>query len=218
VIPTVTLTSVFPNKVPYGASLGAAISATICWSGSGTEPTSPGPLLSFSSNDPGSFTPVLCLGTTSPVTCGTLFLPQVNGPAGSFTISAKYAGDSNYYAASSPQTNNFSITADFPFATVTPNPVIVRAGSTTPVTVTATFTGVGQRDAAPDGTVSFSAVNGTLSEQSCKTIQDSLICTVSYEPTGKLVPGIYNNSIRASVTAAGDYKAMSGSTSLKVTK
>ena len=29
VTPTVTLTSVFPNKLPYGASLGAAISATI---------------------------------------------------------------------------------------------------------------------------------------------------------------------------------------------
>jgi hypothetical protein len=142
----------------------------------------------------------------------------VNGPAGIYTIIASYAGDSNYYAASSPQTNNFSITADMPFATVTPNPVTVRSGSTTSVTVTATFTGVGPRDAAPDGTVSFSAVTGTLSDQSCKTSQDSLICTVSYEPTGKLAPGTYNNYITASITAAGDYKAASDSTSLKITK
>lgn len=219
VTPTVTLTSVFPNKEPYGASLGAAISATLSWSGSDPAPTSArGPLLSFSSNAPGRFAPVLCSGTTSPIACGTLFLPVVNGPAGIYTIIASYAGDSNYYAASSPQTNNFSITADMPFATVTPNPVTVRSGSTTPVTVTATFTGVGPRDAAPDGTVSFSAVTGTLSDQSCKTSQDSLICTVSYEPTGKLAPGTYNNYITASITAAGDYKAASDSTSLKITK
>jgi hypothetical protein len=216
--PTVTMTIVLPNSEPYGASVGAAVTATLSWTGSGPAPTSKGALLSFTSTAAGTSVPVVCLGNTSPIICGTLFLPVVNDPAGVYTITASYAGDSNYNAASSPQTNNFSITTDTPFVNLTPNPVSVLSGSSAPVTLTALFTGVGTYDAAPNGAVTFSAATGSFSGQSCNTSGDTLTCTVSYKPSGKLAIGTYSNYITASMAAAGDYKAAAGSANLTVIK
>jgi hypothetical protein len=219
ITPTVTMTSVFPNAEPYGASVGTAIIATLSWPGSGPAPTAgKGTLLSFSSNASGSFEPVVCLGRSSPMVCGTLFRPVANDVAGVYTVAASYAGDSNYNAASSPQTNNFTITADTPAVRVTPNPVVVAHASTAPVTLTVAFTGAGSSDAAPTGTVTFSAATGSFSGQSCSSSGDVLKCTVSYKPSGTLAPGTYTNYLRASISADADYKAASGYASLTVTK
>jgi hypothetical protein len=219
VTPAVNMTVVFPNAEPYGASLGAAITATLSWTGAGPAPTVAGAaLLSFTSSAPGSFEPVVCLGKTSPIVCGTLFLPVVNDGVGAYTIRASYAGNSNYNAASSPQTNNFTITADMPAVRITPNPVTVAHGSAAPVVLTAAFTGAGSSDAAPTGTVTFSAATGTFSGQSCASSKDVLTCTVSYKPSGTLAAGTYNNYLTASIVATGDYKAASGYANLTVTK
>jgi len=219
VTPAVNITVVFPNAEPYGASLGAAVTATLSWTGAGPAPTAAGgALLSFTSSAPGSFEPVVCLGKTSPIVCGTLFLPVVNDGAGAYTIRASYAGNSNYNAASSPQTNNFTITADAPAVKVTPNPVTVVHGATAPVVLTAAFTGAGSSDAAPTGTVTFSAATGTFSGQSCASSKDVLTCTVSYKPSGTLAASTYNNYLAASIVATGDYKAASGYATLSVTK
>ena len=216
--PTVTMTSVFPNVERYGSSVGTAITATISWTGSGPAPTGKGALLSFSSNAAGHFEPVVCLGKSSPIVCGTLFLPVVNDAAGVYTITAAYAGDGNYNAASSPKTNNFTIVADAATIRVTPNPVTVAHASTTPVTITATFTGAGSSDAAPTGTVTFSAPTGSFSGQSCSSSGDVLKCTVGYKPNGTLAVGTYTNYLAAIIQATGDYKPASGYASLAVTR
>ncbi|MGD0365540.1 MAG: hypothetical protein ABSC93_32050, partial [Bryobacteraceae bacterium] len=219
ITPIVTMATVFPNAEPYGAPVGAAITATISWSGSGPAPTAgKGALLSFSSNAPGTFEPVVCLGKSSPIVCGTLFVPVAKDAAGVYTITASYAGDSTYSAASSTQTNNFTITTDMPAVRLTPNLVVVAKGSTTPVTLTVTFTGAGSGDQAPTGAVTFSAASGSFGGQACSSSGDTLKCTVSYEPGGTLATGSYVNYLKASISAAGDYKAASGSASLTVAK
>jgi hypothetical protein len=218
ITPTVALQVLAPNSEPYGGSLGAVVTASISWTGSGPAPTSKGPVLTFSSNAVGSFGPIVCVGKTSPIVCGTVFLPVVNDPVGVYTVTANYGGDSHFTPAGSPQTNNFSITADVPLVKLTPNPVSVKHGSAWTVTVTATFTGAGSHDAAPSGAVTFSAPTGSFLAQSCTASGDTLTCTANYAPTGKLAVGTYKNYISASIAAAGDYAAASGSVNLTVTK
>ena len=127
------------------------------------------------------------------------------------------AGDTNYTAAASPATNNFTITAVTPTAAVTPNPVTVPHGSTAAVNVTAKFTGAGASLAAPSGTVKFTAATGSFGTKSCSTSGDVMTCTVKYKPSGTLAAGTYSNYVTASITAAGSYKAASGSATLTVT-
>jgi hypothetical protein len=104
VTPKAGVTAVLPNSEPYGSGLITAVTATLSWAGSGPAPTTAsGALLSFASTAAGNFTPVLCLGKTSPIICGTLFTPKATDAVGVFTITASYAGNSNYNAASSPQ-------------------------------------------------------------------------------------------------------------------
>jgi hypothetical protein len=66
--------------------------------------------------------------------------------------------------------------------------------------------------------LTFSAATGSFSGQSCSSSGDVLKCTVSYKPSGTLSTGTYTNYLRASISAAGDYKEASGYASLKVTK
>lgn len=106
--PTVTVTTVFPSFEPYGSGLSSLITATLSWTGGGPAPTAKGLLLSFSSKAAGGFTPVLCVGKTSPILCGTLFNSTSTDAASNYTITASYAGDNNYTPASSAQTNNFT--------------------------------------------------------------------------------------------------------------
>jgi hypothetical protein len=66
--------------------------------------------------------------------------------------------------------------------------------------------------------VTFSAASGSFGGQACSSSGDTLKCTVSYEPGGTLATGSYVNYLKASISAAGDYKAASGSASLTVAK
>jgi hypothetical protein len=219
VTPKVTITSVTPGAEPYGLGLSAIVTATLSWTGSGPAPTAgKGALLSFSSTAAGTFAPVACLGKTSPIICGTLFTPAASDSVATYTIGASYAGDSNYNAASSAQTNNFSVTADTPAVKLTPNPASVTYSSTAAVTLTAAFSGAGSSDAAPTGTITFGAATGTFSGESCSSSKDVLTCTVSYDPSGTLAAGTYSNYLTASIAAAGEYKAAEGFATLTVAK
>lgn len=219
VTPTVVVTTLIPNWIPYGSGLGAIVAATISWPGSGPAPTSNGgPLLTFSSTAPGVFVPEVCFGRTSPMVCGAIFTPVSTDAVGTYTITATYAGNNNYTSASSTQVNNFGIAADIPAIRISPNSLDIPYSSTATVTLTATFTGAGQPDAAPSGAVTFSAPTGNFSGQSCNKVADVMTCTVSYKPTGKLAVGYYGNYFGVSIAAAGDYRSAECFASLTVTK
>jgi len=219
VTPTVVVTTVIPNWIPYGSGFGTVVAATLSWAGSGPAPTSNGgPLLTFSSTAPGVFVPEICLGRSSPMVCGAIFTPVSTDAVGTYTITATYAGNNNYTSASSTQVNNFGIATDIPAIRISPNSLDIPYSSTAPVTLTATFTGAGQHDAAPTGAVTFSAPTGNFSGQSCNTVADVMTCTVSYKPTGKLAAGYYGNYFGVSIAAAGDYRSTECFASLTVTK
>jgi uncharacterized repeat protein (TIGR03803 family) len=219
VTPTVVVTTVIPNWVPYGSGFVTVVAATISWTGSGPAPTSnSGPLLTFSSTAPGAFVPELCLGRTSPMVCGAIFTPVSTDAVGTYTIKATYAGNNNYTSASSTQVNNFGIAADIPAIRISPNSLDIPYSSTATVALTATFTGAGQRDAAPAGAVTFSAPTGNFSGQSCNAVADVMTCTVSYKPTGRLAAGYYSNYFGVTIAAAGDYQSAECFASLTVAK
>jgi large repetitive protein len=216
--PTVSVTSVAPAAEAYGSGAVVAVTASLGWSGTRAVPTSSaGTRLTFSSTAAGTFWPVTCEGP-EPIVCRANFAPAATDAAGSYTFNASYAGDSNYTAVQSNSTANFAITSDTPVVSVTPNPATVSFGSTTAVHLTATFTGPGAKDAAPTGSVQFSAASGAFSGQSCSTGKDVLTCTVTYTPSGTLAVGTYSNYITASLAAGGDYQASSGSANLTVTQ
>jgi len=77
--------------------------------------------------------------------------------------------------------------------------------------------GRGASLAAPSGTVKFTAATGSFGTKSCSTSGDAMTCTVKYKPSGTLAAGTYSNYVTASITAAGSYKAASGSATLTVT-
>jgi uncharacterized repeat protein (TIGR03803 family) len=219
VTPVVVVTTVIPNWIPYGSGWGTVVAAMISWAGTGPAPTSNGgPLLTFSSTAPGVFVPELCLGRTSPMVCGAIFTPVSTDAVGTYTITSTYAGDNNYTSASSTQVNNIGIAVDIPAIRVTPNSLNIPYSSTVAVTLTATFTGAGQHDAAPTGAVAFSTPTGAFSGQSCNTVADVMTCTVRYTPTGKLAVGYYGNYFRVSIAAAGDYGSAECFASFTVTK
>jgi len=106
--PSVNVTNVMPAAEVYGSGTSTAVTATLSWTGGVTAPTGG---ITFSSTAAGIFGTTTCTGTSSPITCTNSFTPTATDGASSYTISAHYAGDSNYAAATSAQANNFSITA-----------------------------------------------------------------------------------------------------------
>jgi hypothetical protein len=216
--PTVSVTSVSPASEAYGSGTIVAVTANLGWTGAGAVPTVPsGSRLTFNSTAAGTFGPVTCKGP-NPIVCQANFEPTATDTAGSYAINASYTGDANYTAAQSNSTANFVITSDTPAVSEMPDPVTVSFGSTTAVKLTATFTGAGAKDAAPTGSVQFSAASGSFSGPSCSTNKAVLTCTVNYTPSGTLAVGTYSNYITTSIAAGGDYQASSGNASLTVTQ
>jgi hypothetical protein len=216
--PTVSVTSVAPASEAYGSGTVVAVTGSLGWTGGGAAPTAlAGTRLTFSSTAAGAFGPVSCKGP-NPIVCQANFAPAATDAAGSYAINASYTGDANYTAAQSNSTANFVIASDTPAVSVTPNPVTVGFGSVAAVKIKATFTGAGAKDAAPTGSVQFSAASGAFSGQSCSTSKDVLTCTVNYAPSGTLPVATYSNYITASIPAGGDYQASSGSANLTVTQ
>ena len=216
--PTVSVTSVAPASEAYGSGTVVAVTGSLGWTGGGAAPTAlAGTRLTFSSTAAGAFGPVSCKGP-NPIVCQANFAPAATDAAGSYAINASYTGDANYTAAQSNSTANFVIASDTSAVSVTPNPVTVGFGSVAAVKIKATFTGAGAKDAAPTGSVQFSAASGAFSGQSCSTSKDVLTCTVNYAPSGTLPVATYSNYITASIPAGGDYQASSGSANLTVTQ
>ncbi len=123
--PSVSVTSVLPASEAYGSGTPTTVTATLAWTGGGAAPTGG---LSFAATAGGSFGTASCPTTSSPIICTATFTPTATDGASTYTISAHYAGDSNYLAATS--TNSFTITAAT--LTVTANPQTMVYGGTVP--------------------------------------------------------------------------------------
>ncbi len=146
--PTVVVTNVSVGSEPYGSGTAAAVTATLSWTGSGVAPSGG---LSFSSTAGGSFGPASCSGTTSPISCTATFTPSATDAPNTYTLSAKFPGDTNYGTASSIPTNNFSIVKNSSVS-MTITSVTTTYGSTAAVSVSTlvSWSGGGSAPTAAD--------------------------------------------------------------------
>jgi trimeric autotransporter adhesin len=153
------------------------------------------------------------------ITCTATFTPTTADAVGTYTITANYAGDTNYNNASSSATGNYSITGATPTLVLTPGPVAATFGVTTPITITATATGVAG-GTTPGGVVTFTTkgtVLGTLSSNTC-TLSGG-VCTVNYTPSASQAVGTITNGFSATEAASGNYLASAAATrDLRTTK
>jgi hypothetical protein len=137
--PTITVTNVIPSSEVYGQDAQVTISAVLSWPGTGPAPTASdvtiggnGPNISYSG------TTCTALGGNT-MQCSATYTPSALDVVGTYTETATFTGDNNYLAASSTQTNNFSITQASTSTSVGSgqNPSITGQ----PVTFTATIDG-----------------------------------------------------------------------------
>src|SRR5208282_961831 len=168
-VTSISVTSVSPPSEDYGSTAPVAISATLTWTGSGSVPTASAITIGGSGLS-GSFGTTSCgapSGTT--ITCTNTYTPSGTDVPGSYTMTAGFAGDTNYSASSSSQSNNFAINPASSTTLVTSGLSPSSYGQQ--VTFTATITGEfnlsGRRPAkkgarTPDvgGTVTWSANTG----------------------------------------------------------
>jgi len=131
-------------------------------------------------------------------------------------VQAVYAGSSDFASSTGTLTSGQTVNAATLTVAVTPT-VTIAYGSSTAVNVVATFAGTGiSGDGAPSGVVTFTAagaIGGTFNfvqGSNCVTggtNSTSLICTVSYKPSGTLAAGNYAGAFTASIAAGGNYQA-----------
>jgi len=190
--PTVNVTNVSVPSEAYGSGTATTVTATLAWTGGGAAPTGG---LTFGSTAGGSYGAPNCTGASSPITCTATFTPTATDALGTYTMSASYAGDSNYSPASSPQTNNFSIGKQTPTVNVTsvsPASEAYGSGTTTTVTATLAWTGGG---AAPTGRLTFgSTAGGSYGAAICTGASSPITCTATFTPTATDAPGTYTMS------------------------
>jgi YVTN family beta-propeller protein len=121
---TIDVTSVSPASENLGQDAPATITALVAWSGGGAAPT--GAVTIGGTATGGTYSATSCgAASGNTITCTATFTPGASTAAGTYTMQASIAADSNYTGANSPETNNFSIAA-VPTADVCPN------GQTTP--------------------------------------------------------------------------------------
>ena len=190
--PTVNVTNVSVPSEAYGSGTATTVTATLAWTGGGAAPTGG---LTFGSTAGGSYGAPNCTGASSPITCTATFTPTATDALGTYTMSASYAGDTNYSPASSPQTNNFSIGKQTPTVNVTsvsPASEAYGSGTTTTVTATLAWTGGG---AAPTGRLTFgSTAGGSYGAAICTGASSPITCTATFTPTATDAPGTYTMS------------------------
>ena len=204
--PLVAVSAVGPATETYGSLEPAVVNATITWTGTGAAPTGG---LSLASTAPGSFGAVTCdspnrkapgtLLSTYDLTCTAWFAPTASDAAGTYTLSASYAGDSNYSAASSPQTNNFSITQTNTTTAVISFPNPSRYGQS--VTFTATITPAS--GSGETGTVTWSANTGCGTSTVTSGNPGIATCTTSVLPAG-------TDAIRATYSGDSNHSGSTG--------
>ncbi len=165
---TIAVTGVSPASEDYGSTAPVTITAQLSWTGSGSAPTASDVSIGGSGLS-GSFGGTSCgapSGTT--ITCTNTYSPGGADVAGNYTMTGAFAGDTNYSASTSSQSNNFTINAATTTTSVssTPNPSTYAQQVTFTATITAENGPVGRngkRSARkPDvgGTVAWSTNTG----------------------------------------------------------
>ncbi len=184
---TINVTNVSPASEVYGQDAAVTITAVLSWTGGGTAPTAGN--VTISGNGPSTYGATSCgapVGTT--ITCTATYTPTAADTVAlsPYTEKATFTADSNYGAASSPQTNNFAIGKTTTTINVTNvNPASETYGQDAAVTITAVLSWTGGGTAPTAGNVTISG-NGpsTYGATSCGApVGDTMTCTATYTPT-----------------------------------
>src|SRR5208282_2505731 len=215
-VTSISVTSVSPPSEDYGSTAPVAISATLTWTGSGSVPTASAITIGGSGLS-GSFGTTSCgapSGTT--ITCTNTYTPSGTDVPGSYTMTAGFAGDTNYSASSSSQSNNFAINPASSTTLVTSGLSPSSYGQQ--VTFTATITGEfnlsGRRPAkkgarTPDvgGTVTWSA--NTACGTTAVTSGNPGVATCTTSAASQLPVG--TDMVTATYSGDSDHSGSNGS-------
>jgi sugar lactone lactonase YvrE len=149
--------------VTYGTA--SLLSVSLAWTG----PVPPTNGVTFTVGTGGTPMAATCPvnPTTSPIVC-TL---SVSETPGTYTLTASYAGDSNYSAATSAS-GSFSVSQQAP--QLTPASASTVYGSNSILTASLVWTGSGS---APTGPVTFIVDNGSPLTATCSGATSPLLCT-----------------------------------------
>ena len=133
-------------------------------------------------------------------------------PVGNDTVTATYLGDSNHSGSSGQviQQVTGNIATSINVTSVAPSSE--DYGSTTPVTITAVLSWVGNGVAptASDVTISADGTLGTFGSTSCAPrVHETITCTNTYTPSGTDLPGSYTFS--AAFSGDNNYASSSSS-------
>ncbi len=133
---TIDVTNVNPAAEDFAADAPVTITAVLAWTGTGAAPTG---AVTIAGTGNGTYGATSC-GSASgnQITCTAIYTPTNADLPGSYTETAAFAGDNNYSASSSPETNNFAINSATSSTTVTSSANPSSFGQS--VTFTATIT------------------------------------------------------------------------------
>jgi hypothetical protein len=160
---TIDVISVSPASEDYGLDAPVTITALLTWTGNGVAPTAAN--VTIGGNGLGTYGTTSCAARVhETMTCTNTFTPSALDVANVYTETAAFAGDANYSASSSPETNNFTINGATSTTVVTSsvNPSVYAQSVTFTATITGP-TGSVRGKATPreiTGTVTWSANTG----------------------------------------------------------
>jgi len=203
-----TVTGVSTPAEAYGSRAHTTVAVILAWAANQLAAPTGG--LTFGSTASGSFlgSPNCAARSGASIRCTQVFAPAIDAP-GTYTISASYAGDGNYAASSSTQTNNFSITQQTPTVNVTSvAPASEPYGSGTVVAVTGSlgWTGSGTGPTSSNGPrLTFSSTAaGRFGSVTCQGPKP-VVCQVNFTPAATDAAGSY--TFNASYSGDTNYTA-----------
>jgi hypothetical protein len=207
---SVNITSVSPSNEDYGNNATVTITATLSWSGNAGAPTASD--VTIGGNGPSSYGATSCGSPVSDsMNCTASYTPTSADVANTYTESASFSGDNNYGAASSPQTNNFTINQATAGTTVGCTPPTSTYGGS--VTCTATINGEfgllkghrGRRKPLDvTGTVAWSSNTGCGTTNVTSGNPGTATCTTSTLPAG-------SDTVTANYSGDSNHSGSSGS-------
>lgn len=192
--------SISPVSAVYGTS--GLLSATASYAGS----PAPSGALVFTI-DSTTQIPAACAGAHSPLTCTANFGTSSLG-AGTHTLVANLAGDTDYAAASASSV----LTVTTQSAMLTLNTVTIPYGTASGGLIAKLAFGGAS---APTGLMSFAIDGGAPITASCIASSSPLTCTAS-SSTGALIAG--NHLLTASLASDKNYNSVTASSTLVVTQ
>jgi Bacterial Ig-like domain (group 3)/Chitobiase/beta-hexosaminidase C-terminal domain/NHL repeat len=141
------------------------------------------------------------LGTGTVNASGVATYTTASLPAGSYSLTAEYSGDSNFWASASITASETIVTdpTTTAIAINSPNPTTVGQ----PVMVTATVTTGGPSTAAPTGTVTFLNGATVLGSATVNASGVATFTTTLTTPGNYLIGAQYSGDINYSVSASG---------------